>query len=175
MDVLLTLREGDHASPYSHAGSSRASRDGLKEPASGDAIASSRIRPTLPRRLPAVATAVLMSGCSIASVQRPRPAAAIEDPRVPDTCTSTVRAPVADTVMGAAVLALGYGLLALDAGMRGAGTRGPGLVTIGVGAAYAGSATYGYVSTAQCRRRVAANGRCANGDLVACHKVKPGW
>lgn len=174
MDVLLTLREGDHASPYSHAGSSRASRDGLKDPASGDAMASSRVRPMLPRRLLAVAIAFLMSGCSFANVHRPRPAAAVEDPRVPDTCTATVRAPVADTVMGAAVLVLGCGLIVLDARMRGDDPV-PGLAIMGAGAAYVGSATYGYVSTAQCRRRVAANGRCANGDLVACHKVKPGW
>lgn len=134
---------------------------------------SSRSRPALPSLL-AVALAFLMSGCSIASVQRRRPAAAVEDPRVPDTCTATQAAPIADTVMAAAVLALGYGLIALEAGLRGDDFF-MGRAIMGVGAGYAGSAAYGYVSTAQCRRRVAANMRCAKGDLVACQEVKPGW
>jgi hypothetical protein len=143
--------------------------------------------PVRPPRSLAAALAILMSGCSFATVSRVRPPADVDDPRVTDTCTATSQAAVLDTVLGAAGLVAGYGLLltsianaSCDTTTTGGGTckpanPGPGLAAIGAGALFAGSAIYGYVSTAQCRRHVEAGGRCANGDLGACQKVKPGW
>jgi len=148
-----------------------------------------RERPTVARRLLAAALAGLMSGCSFVSVQRHRPPAAVDDPGIPDTCTTSSQAAVADTVIGAAALVGGY--IAMIVSVmddidncwesssttcdEDHGSPGTGLAIMGAGAVYAGSAVYGYVSTAQCRRRVVAGGRCANGDLGACQKVKPGW
>jgi hypothetical protein len=149
----------------------------------------SRVRSTVGRRLLAAALSTLVSGCAFVSVQRHRPPAAVEDPGAPDTCTTSSGAAVADTVIGAAALVGGY--IAMIVSVmddidncwesssttcdEDHGSPAAGLAIMGAGAVYAGSAVYGYVSTAQCRRRVAASGRCADGDLGACQKVKPGW
>jgi len=129
---------------------------------------------------------ILVSGCSFASVQRPRPPAAVQDPRVLDTCTASSAPPIADTVLGGVGLVAGYvatvvALLdetsCVDSTTSSchSGSVAPGLAMMAAGAVFAGSAVYGYVSTAQCRRRVVVGGRCANGDLNACQKLKPGW
>ena len=144
---------------------------------------NSRIRPTAPRRLLVAALGVLMSGCSFMSVQRPRPPAAIEDPRVADTCTASSQTAIADTVLGAAGLVAGYALMVsavlecneTATGYCESGNPLPGLAIMGAGGVFAGSAIYGYVSAAQCRRHVVASGRCANGDLGACNRLKPDW
>jgi hypothetical protein len=149
-------------------------------------MATTRERPAWGRGLLAVALATLTSGCSFASVQRPRPPDAVDDPRTPDTCTTSSEAPVADTVLGgiglvggyvAFVLSLAEDLDCVDTATHScsSGNPAPGLAVMGAGALFAASAIYGYVATAKCRHRIVASGRCANGDLGACWRVKPGW
>ncbi len=149
-------------------------------------MTTSRERPAVARRLLAAALGVLMSGCSFVSVQRPRPPLAVEDPTVLDTCTTSSQAPIADTVLGAAGLVAGYVAMLVSladdfdcvettTSTCDSGSPAPALALFGAGALYAGSAVYGYVSTAQCRRRVVAGGRCANGDVGACLRLSPGW
>lgn len=146
----------------------------------------SRGRPTFARHVVAAALATFMSGCSFVSVQRPRSPAEIADPRLPDTCTTTPASAIADSVLGGAGVAVGY--VATVVGLMGdmgcsrtatsgcsSGNAAPGLAILGAGAAFVGSAIYGYVSTAQCRHRIRAGGRCGTGDLGACQRLKPGW
>ena len=143
-------------------------------------------RATVMRRLLAASLVMLVSGCSFVSVQRPRPPDAVDDPRVPDTCTTSSQAPIGDTILGGAGLVVGYvaTLVALMGNVDcvdtatsscRSGNPAPGLAIMGAGALFAGSAIYGYISTAKCRHRVVASGRCANGDLISCQKLKPGW
>ena len=149
-----------------------------------------RERSALRRGAVAAALAILGSGCSFVSVQRARPPEAVEDPRVIDTCTASKQAAVADTVIGAAALVAGYAMILSEAvkhqdcldshpysssSCDGVGNPLPGLAVAGGSLAFAGSAIYGFTTTAQCRRKVTAGGRCQNGDLAACQKVKPGW
>ncbi len=147
-------------------------------------------RPALRRGVIASVVAVLASGCSFVSVQRARPPQAVEDPRVLDTCTTSRSAAVADTVIGAAALVAGYAMILNEAVKHqdcldshpyssstcdSVGNPLPGLAVMGGSLAFAGSAIYGYTVTAQCRRKITAGGRCQNGDLGACQKLKPGW
>ena len=149
-----------------------------------------RERRALGRGLAGPALAVLFSGCSFVSVQRARPPQAVEDPRVLDTCTTSKQAAVADTVIGAAALVAGYAMILSEAvkhqdcldshpysssSCDGVGNPLPGVAVLGGSLAFAGSAVYGYTTTAQCRRKVTTGGRCQNGDLAACQKLKPGW
>ncbi len=153
-------------------------------------MTTSRHRPKVARRLLAAALAMLVSGCSFVSVQRARPPQAVEDPRLVDTCTTSRQAPVADTVLGAAALVAGYAMILSEAvkhqdcldshpysssSCDDVGNPLPGLGVALAALPFTGSAIYGYTTTAQCRRKVTAGGRCQNGDLAACQKVKPGW
>jgi hypothetical protein len=145
-----------------------------------------RDRFTWARRLIAAGLAVTVSGCSFVSVRRPTPRIEVEDPRQLDACTTAPAAPVLDTVLAAAGLVAGYVAMVVSL-MESAdcietttarcdsGSPAPGLALFGAGALFTGSAVYGHVSTARCRRRVAAGGRCADGDLGACQRLKPGW
>jgi hypothetical protein len=145
-----------------------------------------RDRATLARWLLAAALGMVVSGCSFVSVQRPRSPAAVDDPRVLDTCTTSSGAPIADTVLAGVGLVAGYvaTMVALvdeayciDRATSSCHSGNPasGLAVMGTGLIFAGSAIYGYVSTAKCRHRVVAGGRCAYGDFNACQKLKPGW
>lgn len=137
----------------------------------------SRARPKLARRLIAAALVMLVSGCSIVSVQRPRSPRRVEDPRVLDDCTRAPAAPILDTVLAAAGLAVGY-LAALESSWGSPPGTGPSdlsLAIMGTGALFTGSAVHGHISTGKCRRRVRTGEWCANGDLDACQRLKPGW
>jgi hypothetical protein len=143
-------------------------------------------RSTAPRRLVAAAVAVSFSGCSFATVQRARPPAEIDDPRVADDCTTSNLAPGADTALAVSGMIAGNVMLmemnkadpGCDSTRTRCGTVGnpvPGLAAIVAGAVFTGSAVYGYFTTAKCRNRVAAANRCATGDGYACNKLSPTW
>jgi hypothetical protein len=129
------------------------------------------------------AAAVASSGCSAVLVQRPQDE--IADPTVPDTCTRSVGAPVADTVIAGVSLAsgiVGLELLAIASTECSFGSdcnvSGIRAFTIAAGAvalATAASSIYGYTTTSHCRRQVKLGDRCARGDLAACRSLKPGW
>ncbi len=149
-------------------------------------MTTSRDRRTVARRLLAAALGMLLSGCSFMSVQRPRSPAVTEDPRMPDTCTTSNQAAVADTVLAGVGLVAGY-IWLLSEVVKGtdcietststcnSGNPAPGLGVMAAGGVFAGSAIYGWVSAAQCRHRVVAGSRCASGDIAACQRLKPGW
>lgn len=138
------------------------------------------------RQLLAAVVCVAYSGCSFATVQRSRPPEAIQDPRVLDDCSASREAPVADTVFAAAGLVAGYALMIAALAKNAdciqtstnrceSGNPLPGLGVMAAGGVFAGSAIYGYVTTAQCRRRVVVGQRCGNGDLMSCQRLKPDW
>jgi hypothetical protein len=143
-------------------------------------------RSTAARRLLAATVVVSFSGCSFATVQRARPPAEIEDPRVADDCTTSNLAPGADTALAVAGVIAGNVILA-DATKPDpncdsrrttcgpSGNVGAGLAVAIAGAVFTGSAVYGYLTTAKCRNRVAAANQCAAGDGYACNKLRPTW
>lgn len=131
------------------------------------------------RVLPAVLG--LACACSFTTVQRARPTERVEDPRtLDDSCTTSKRAPLVDVVTAgvtgiAGMVAAG---IIWDDMTDGEGGQGGMLVAAPLMApatVLLGSGIYGYTTTAQCRRRIAAGGRCAEGELDACLRLKPGW
>ncbi len=137
------------------------------------------------RCLPA-AVGMVLSGCSFVTVQRPAPIA--EDPRVTEPCTTSVQAPVADTILaGAALVGAWIALMVAvsdewsacygqEAGCTTRhGNYTPALALVGAGALFGSSAAYGFVGSHQCKRRTSLTGQCANGSLAACRAVTPGW
>jgi hypothetical protein len=152
-----------------------------------------RIRAGAMRRPIAAVVCLAFSGCSFATVQRARPAAEVEDPRVVETCTTARSAPVADSVLAGVGLVGGYFGLLASAGMdcsttttssgtsRSCGNDGgdavalANLAAMAAGGVFLGSAIYGHATTAQCRRHIAAERRCASGDVWTCDKLSPGW
>ncbi len=149
-------------------------------------MTATRLRVGVGPKVVSAALCSALSGCSFVSVQRP--AAFAEDPRVPDPCTGSVAAPVADTVLAGAALIGAYVALVVsmvDSTDRCTSQTGgscsssvdpvPALALAGAGAMFGSSAISGFVGTHQCRRRVQLSGRCANGDLRACRRVTPGW
>lgn len=144
------------------------------------------VRAARVRRLLAAAVCVVFCGCSFVSVQRSRAPEAIQDPRVLDDCSTSRQAPVVDTVLAAAGLIGGYAMM-LAALMKNvdcvetstnkceSGNPLPGIGVMAAGGVFTGSAIYGYVTTAQCRRRVVVGQRCGNGDLMSCQRLKPDW
>ncbi len=143
----------------------------------GEPMTSSRDSQRVIRHLLAAVVGVALSGCSFVSVQRARPPAKVEDPRAPEECTTSKRAPIVDTVIAAAGFTAAVVATAAFAEENpdGQGYWIVGLPFYAVGGLSAGSAAYGYTTTAQCRRRIALGARCANGDLEACLRRKPGW
>lgn len=147
----------------------------------------SPIGTALTRRLIAACTCLALSGCSFVNVQRARPPAEVEDPRVLETCTTTSEAPAADTVLAGVGLIGGYAWMiyslmpapnCTETYSSTCSSRGnplPGLGAMVAGGVFVGSAIYGYVSTARCRRHIVAERRCASGDLWTCQKLSPGW
>ncbi len=137
------------------------------------------------RRLIAAGVATALSGCSFTTTQRPP--AVVEDPRVSDPCTTSVQAPVADTVLAGAALVGAYIALvvaAIDSADSCSGQTGacdthfdgaPALALVGAGALFGSSAAYGFVGSHQCKRRTSLTDQCANGNLGACRRVTPGW
>lgn len=137
-------------------------------------------RSTAARRLLAAAVAVSFSGCSFATVQRARPPAEIDDPRVADDCTTSKLAPGADTAL--AVVGVVANVVLTNTKSSCDPSRSscnshylPPLAAGIAGAVFTGSAIYGYFSTARCRNRVAAADRCASGNESACYKLRPTW
>ncbi|HEX9051473.1 MAG TPA: hypothetical protein VF841_13160, partial [Anaeromyxobacter sp.] len=137
------------------------------------------------RRGLAAALGIVLSGCSFTSVQRPP--RTVEDPRVADPCTTSVQAPIADTVLAGAALVGAYVALVVSmvdrvntcSGQTGSCSThvdvAPALALVGAGALFGSSAIYGFVGTHQCKRRTSLAGRCAYGDAGACRLLKPGW
>lgn len=144
-------------------------------------MAISSARPTIARRLLAAALGLLMaSGCSFVSVHRPRSRRAIEDPRVRDDCTARSAAPIVDTVLAGAGLAAGViayiNAVGVTAGPdRDRGSPDLAVALLGTGAIFTASAIHGHLSTGKCRRRARIGEWCADGDLDACQRLKPGW
>lgn len=134
-------------------------------------------RATAARRLGAV-LCLALTGCSVVAVQRARPPAEVEDPRVLEPCTTSAAAPIADTVLAAAALGVGYVALAIE--MMAPCSRcerdgAPALAALATGGVFLGSALFGHVNTARCRHARVDGRRCANGDAWSCHKRSPGW
>jgi hypothetical protein len=148
-------------------------------------------RPAAAGRLLAAAACLALSGCSFATVQRARPPAEVEDPRVLDPCTSSPAAPVVDSALAGIGLGVGYLAAALAVAPSAscpdtsAGTSScrrdsseqfsAGMAAMAAGGVSLGSAIYGHISTGKCRRRLTAGRRCANGDLWMCQKLSPRW
>jgi hypothetical protein len=119
------------------------------------------------------------------TVQRPPPIP--DDPRMADPCTTSVQAPVADSVLAGAALVGAYVAMIVAMvdstdscyGQTGSCTThvdvAPALGLLGAGAVFGSSAVYGFVGTHGCKRRVSLGARCASGNLAACRKVVPGW
>jgi hypothetical protein len=140
-----------------------------------------------PSRVLAAALAIVMSGCSFVSVNRVRQPADVSDPRVLDTCTASSDAAIGDTVLAGAGIIAGNAMLfaaAADASCSSTttgsstcktGDPAPGLAVLAAAMLFTGSAVYGYITTAQCRRHVETGGLCATGDYYACQRLKPGW
>jgi hypothetical protein len=131
-------------------------------------------RATAARRLLAAAVCAGFTGCSVVSVQRPRPPAEVEDPRVLEPCTTWPVAPVLDHVVAVAALFVGFTSYIVQS-MGPDGNYKPTLAALATAGAFGGSATYGYVTTARCRHVREDDRRCVNGDLWTCQKLSPGW
>lgn len=131
------------------------------------------------------ALGLVLAGCSFVTVRQPP--TAVDDPRVPDPCTTSVQAPVADTILAGAALVGAYIALVVSMvdstdscyGQTGSCSThvdpAPALALVGAGALFGSSAAYGFVGTHRCKRRTSLTGQCANGNLAACRAVRPGW
>jgi hypothetical protein len=147
--------------------------------------ARGRVRGAPASRTIAAGLAAALSGCSFTTMQRPP--SIVEDPRVSDPCTTSVQAPVSDTILAAAALVGAYVATfvavvdSVDSCSDQTGScsshfdAAPALALVGAGALFGSSAAYGFVSSHQCKRRTSLTGQCANGNLAACRRVVPGW
>lgn len=120
---------------------------------------------------------MLVSGCSFLTVERRRPPA---DPRKLDPCTASKTPPNVDLVLAGAGIVAGVVAIGVycNSSADACNGQGGGFIALPFFAASevaVGSAVYGYVATASCRRWTAASARCAAGDRRACLEVTPGW
>lgn len=135
------------------------------------------------RRPPLAAALILVSGCSWITVQAPPSGAVRRDDRL--SCTTSVAAPVTDTVVGG--LALGAGGLGVAGGIAGLSCDpatcwiqeplaltylGMGIVLLGVAAVEGFSAAHGYVATAGCRELRDAQLACVSGVEQSCRALE---
>lgn len=117
-------------------------------------------------------------GCSWLLVQEPsRGRVRYHSPR---ECTSSVAAPIIDTV-GATLFGVSGAILVYEGAQPTASFVDPGramiavgLVAVGVGAAFAGSAAHGYSTTAECRQLKEGQLSCTSGVEDACGSLRAG-
>jgi hypothetical protein len=137
------------------------------------------------RTFPAVACLLATSACSWITVAKP-PAGPV-DRGEKLTCTSSVAAPVTDTVVGSAALL--FGATGVGAGAAGLGCdvstcwiQEPvavayltlGVALVGVAVMEAFSAAYGYGQTARCRELEQAQLACVSGVEPSCASIRDG-
>jgi hypothetical protein len=125
-----------------------------------------------------VACAQLGAGCSLVLTRRPP---IPEEPAVPMRCPESRAAPVADTVVAAAMLGASAALIVAGATIDPARNRSEcascfvyavSLVPLTYAAAAGASAWVGYDRTARCRRVHAWRDACLGGDRDACRKLQ---
>lgn len=101
----------------------------------------------------ALAAALLLQGCSFLFVDAPSPRYADAPRAQPVVCTTSVAAPVVDTVVATfEVVRTGFALGADDADYHNYPISRGADIAIGLGltALFAGAAAYGYVNTSKC-------------------------
>ncbi len=135
------------------------------------------------RRFAAIACLVASSGCSWITVAAPPKGPVAKDEKL--TCTTSVAAPVTDTVVGA--LAIGGGGTALVSGIAAASCDSidcaigmpwavlvatAGALILGFGVVEAFSAAHGYTTTADCRGLGQAQLACLSGVEASCAALR---
>lgn len=135
------------------------------------------------RRFAAIACLVASAGCSWITVAAPPKGPVAKDEKL--TCTTSVAAPVTDTVVG--VLAVGGGGTALVSGIAAATCDSidcaiampwavlvatAGALLFGVGVMEAFSAADGFTKTADCRGLAEAQLACVSGVEASCAALR---
>ena len=135
------------------------------------------------RRIAAIACLVASSGCSWITVAAPPKGPVAKDEKL--TCTTSVAAPVTDTVVG--VLAVGGGGTALVSGIAAAScdsidcaialpwavlVASVGALFLGFGVMEAFSAADGFTKTADCRGLGQAQLDCVSGVEASCAALR---
>jgi hypothetical protein len=140
----------------------------------------------VPKRIRVVALLLCCTcGCSWITVNRPPTGPVAKDERL--DCTTSVAAPVADTVIGSAALVtggtgVGVGIAALAAPCDATTCwitepvaityAAIGAVLLGLAVAEAFSAAYGFSRTAECRDLEQAQLACVSGVEASCARLR---
>jgi hypothetical protein len=111
------------------------------------------------------------SGCSWAFMTRPP--TAVVAPNHPVECTTSVAAPVLDSICAGYFVA---NAIALGAGNYDSSTQSGGIaLSLGLVALCGLSAISGYGHSSRCEKVKDANALCMSGSLSACHELRADW